>query len=111
MLFVTLVNQDLLVMAVACAVTLLLPKMQFLLPLYLLFVTVVGTDVPILLDGALVDATATDDSYNTGGTISVNGWTIIVPKNMLVTFPAAFVPWKDFVAGKASVIGFEVNVS
>ncbi|KAK4148880.1 hypothetical protein C8A00DRAFT_38530 [Chaetomidium leptoderma] len=85
--------------------------MQFLLPLFLLFLTVLGTDVPILLNGALVDATATDDSYNTGGTISVNGWTVIVPKNMLVTFPAAFVPWKDFVAGKASVIGFEVNVA
>jgi hypothetical protein len=111
MLFINLVNQVLLDMAGDCAVTLPFPKMQFLLPFFLLFLTVLGTDVPILLDGALVDVTATDDSYNTGGTISVNGWTVIVPKNMLVTFPAAFVPWKDFVAGKASVIGFEVNVS
>lgn len=62
------------------------------------------------LNTDLRSATATDDSYNTGGTISVNGWTVQVPKNMLVTFPAAYVPWKDFVAEKAAVMGYEVNV-
>lgn len=85
--------------------------MQYLLHLLFLVLTVLGQDVPIILDGALVDATATDDSYNTGGTISLNGWTVEVPKNMLVTFPAAFVPWKEFVAGKDAFLGFEVNVS
>ena len=50
-------------------------------------------------------------AYNTGGTISVNGWTVNVPKNRLVTFPAAYVPWKEFVANKAAVMGFEVTVS
>jgi hypothetical protein len=70
-----------------------------------------AVDVPIFLTGALVDATATDDTYNTGGTISINGWLVNVPKNMLVTFPAAFVPWKDFVANKTAVMGFEVTVS
>jgi len=85
--------------------------MIFLVALFFLALGVLGVDVPILLDGALVDATATDDSYNTGGTITVNGWTVNVPKNMLVTFPAAFVPWKEFVANKSAVLGFEVNVS
>ncbi|KAK5651794.1 hypothetical protein OQA88_11661 [Cercophora sp. LCS_1] len=85
--------------------------MRFLLPILLLVLGVLGVDVPVFLDGALIDATADDDSYNTGGTISVNGWNVTVPKNMLVTFPAAFVPWKDFVADKAAVLGFEVNVA
>jgi hypothetical protein len=40
----------------------------------------------------------------------VNGWSITVPKNLMVTFPAAFVPWKDFVANKDVVTGYEVNV-
>ncbi|KXX80962.1 hypothetical protein MMYC01_203908 [Madurella mycetomatis] len=85
--------------------------MKYLLHFLFLVLTVLGQDVPIILDGALVDATATDDSYNTGGTISLNGWTVEVPKNMLVTFPAAFVPWKDFVTGKDAFLGFEVNVA
>ncbi len=72
--------------------------------------TALAVDIPILLDGALIDATATDDSYNTGGTITVNGWTVTVPKNLIVAFPAAFVPWREFVANKSAVIGFEVNV-
>lgn len=41
----------------------------------------------------------------------VNGWTVIVPANMLVTFPNAFIPWPEFVAQKDKFIGFEVNVS
>ncbi|KAK1757943.1 hypothetical protein QBC47DRAFT_357845 [Echria macrotheca] len=85
--------------------------MKFLVTLFFLILGVLSVDVPIILDGALVDATATDDSYNTGGTISVNGWTVNVPKNMLVSFPAAFVPWKEFVANKSAVLGFEVNVA
>ncbi|KAK4672062.1 hypothetical protein QC764_611180 [Podospora pseudoanserina] len=85
--------------------------MLVLFPLLCLVLGALGVDIPMWLDGALVDATATDDSYNTGGTISVNGWTVQVPKNMLVTFPAAYVPWKDFVAQKAAVIGYEVNVA
>ncbi|KAJ4390894.1 hypothetical protein N0V93_004493 [Gnomoniopsis smithogilvyi] len=68
-------------------------------------------DTPILLDGGLDDATVDDVSFNSGGTISVNGWTVIVPANMLVTFPNAFVPWPEFVAQKDAFIGFEVNVA
>ncbi|KAK4213778.1 hypothetical protein QBC37DRAFT_463532 [Rhypophila decipiens] len=71
---------------------------------------VLAVDVPLALDGALLDATADDDTYNTGGHIFVNGWDVIVPKNLLVTFPAAFVPWREFVANKSAVLGFEVNV-
>jgi len=84
--------------------------MKFLVTLFFLIAAALAVDIPILLDGALIDATATDDSYNTGGTITVNGWTVNVPKNMLVSFPAAFVPWREFVANKSAVLGFEVNV-
>jgi len=29
---------------------------------------------------------------------------------LLVTFPAAFVPWKKFVENKAAIMGFEMTV-
>lgn len=41
----------------------------------------------------------------------VNGWNVIVPANMLVTFPNLFVSWPDFVAQKDAFIGYEINVS
>lgn len=72
---------------------------------------VMTQDAPLFIQGGFEDATATDDSYNTGGTISVNGFTITVPSNMLVQFPAAWVPWKDFVEDKDAMIGYEINVS
>ena len=71
---------------------------------------VFSQDAPLFVQGALEDATVTDDTYNTGGTIIVNGFSIQIPKNMLVQFPAAWVPWKDFVAQKDSMIGYETNV-
>lgn len=68
-------------------------------------------DAPLFLQGGLEGALANDDTYNTGGSISINGFDIQVPKNLLVQFPAAWVPWKDFVADKESMIGYEINVS
>ncbi|CAI6339435.1 unnamed protein product [Periconia digitata] len=67
-------------------------------------------DAPLFVQGGFEDATATDDTYNSGGTINVNGFSIQVPKNMLVQFPAAWVPFKDFVADKDSMLGYEINV-
>ncbi|KAK8057148.1 hypothetical protein PG996_011085 [Apiospora saccharicola] len=67
-------------------------------------------DAPLFIQGGLDGATATDETYNSGGTISLNGFDITVPKNMLVQFPAAYVPWKDFVADKNAMLGYEVNV-
>ncbi|EGO54886.1 hypothetical protein NEUTE1DRAFT_149065 [Neurospora tetrasperma FGSC 2508] len=48
--------------------------------------------------------------YNSGGTISVAGWTIKVPQNTQVGFPAAWVPWRDFCADITFMRGFEVTV-
>lgn len=56
-------------------------------------------------------ATVDDDSFNAGGTITVNGFTVTVPKNMLVTFPNAFISWPDFVAELDAFLGFEMNVA
>ncbi|KAI0022962.1 hypothetical protein F4780DRAFT_121032 [Xylariomycetidae sp. FL0641] len=75
-----------------------------------MFSRVVSQDAPLFIQGGLDDATAFDSSYNTGGTISVNGFNVTVPKNMLVEFPAAWVPWKDFVEDKDAMIGYETNV-
>jgi hypothetical protein len=67
-------------------------------------------DAPLFIQGGLEDATAVDDSYNSGGTITVNGFNVQVPKNLQVQFPAAWVAWKDFTAEKASMLGYEINV-
>ncbi|KAK7431030.1 hypothetical protein QQZ08_002560 [Neonectria magnoliae] len=68
-------------------------------------------DAPVFIQGGLEDATVDDESvYNTGGAITVNGFNMVVPKNLLVQFPAAWVPWKEFVAGKADFAGFETLV-
>ncbi|KAK6070992.1 hypothetical protein SCUP234_09902 [Seiridium cupressi] len=69
-----------------------------------------GQDVPLFIQGGLEGATALDDTYNTGGSISLNGFDIVVPKNVLVQFPAAYVPWKDFVEDVDAMLGYEVNV-
>ena len=37
-------------------------------------------------------------SYNSGGTVSVQGNAITIPDNMLVQFPGTIVSWVDFVA-------------
>ncbi|KAK3343293.1 hypothetical protein B0H65DRAFT_510190 [Neurospora tetraspora] len=67
-------------------------------------------DVPFDVDGGLEGCTITDTTYNSGGTISVAGWTIKVPKNTQVGFPAAWVPWREFCGDLAFMKGFEVTV-
>ncbi|KAI4724308.1 hypothetical protein E4T49_07966 [Aureobasidium sp. EXF-10728] len=64
---------------------------------------------PFILDGRLDSATASDGSYNSGGTISVNGYSVTIPQNLQVQFPAAFAPFKDF-ASAGSFVGHEVSV-
>ncbi|KAK4675057.1 hypothetical protein QC764_501720 [Podospora pseudoanserina] len=73
---------------------------------------VLRDDSPIWVQGAFEDATVTanDTSYNAGGTITVNGFVLNIPRNLLVQFPAAWVPWRDFVASKSDFIGFETLV-
>lgn len=72
---------------------------------------VLAQDAPVFVQGGLEDATVDDASvYNSGGTITVNGFNMAVPKNLLVQFPAAWVPWKDFAESKADYVGFETLV-
>lgn len=40
----------------------------------------------------------------------VGGTSITVPENLLVQFPAAFVPFRDFAANGGQYGGFELNV-
>lgn len=68
-------------------------------------------DAGLFIQGGLEGAAANNlTEYNTGGTITINGFNINVPKNMLVQFPAAYVPFKDFVEDVDAMLGFEVNV-
>ncbi|KAL0262855.1 hypothetical protein SLS55_001829 [Diplodia seriata] len=62
------------------------------------------------LDGLMDSASASGTDTNSGGSISVNGYAVTVPKNMIVQFPAAWIPWKD-VAGNGKLSGYEVAVT
>ncbi|KAI0523775.1 hypothetical protein F5B22DRAFT_642876 [Xylaria bambusicola] len=75
-----------------------------------LFSSAYGQDAPLFVEGALEDAIAFDDTFNSGGTISVGGFNITIPKNLQVEFPAAYVGWRDFAAEKDSMIGYETMV-
>ncbi|KAH9902319.1 hypothetical protein F4778DRAFT_791250 [Xylariomycetidae sp. FL2044] len=75
-----------------------------------MFPQAAAQDAPLFVQGAFEGATKDDNTYNTGGTIVVNGFNITVPKNMLVQFPAAWVPFKDFVEDQDFMVGFETNV-
>ncbi|KAK7914451.1 hypothetical protein PG985_012154 [Apiospora marii] len=81
--------------------------------LFLLVLGVLAQDVGFDLDGTIDSATTADDTlFNSGGSISVNGFTVTVPKNLQVGFPASWVPWKDFVSAwkDGKFPGFEVSV-
>lgn len=65
------------------------------------------TALQFTADGLLDTATTSGDEFNSGGSMTVNGYTITVPKNFMVEFPARWVPWKDFAAG--SFTGLEVR--
>lgn len=71
---------------------------------------VLAQDAPLWVQGAFEDGSVADETFNSGGSITVNGFTMNVPKNLLVQFPAAWVPWRDFVASKADFAGFETLV-
>jgi len=83
--------------------------MLALLPLLaVLPLLVYAAVVPFAFDGALDSATADSSAYNTGGKISVNFVSIIVPKNLQFQFPAAWLPFRDIAAG--GLTGDEVSV-
>lgn len=88
-----------------------LPGILSLVASFLLFTfPALAQDTFLWIDGALEDVVATDDTYNSGGMIVVNGHNMTVPKNVLVQFPSAWVPFKDFAANKEDFIGFETFV-
>ncbi|KAF4556671.1 Hypothetical protein D9617_1g085500 [Elsinoe fawcettii] len=64
--------------------------------------------VPFTVQGALDSASADSTAYNTGGRISVNGLSIVVPQNLQFQFPAAWVPFKNVAGGGFN--GMEVAV-
>ncbi|KAI4761463.1 hypothetical protein E4T51_05533 [Aureobasidium sp. EXF-12344] len=87
---------------------------MYIITIFLCFlcVAIAQTVLPFAIDGRLDGVTVTDTTYNSGGTAAVNGWTITVPQNLLVQFPAAFKPWRDlsgFVGSEVSITGNVVN--
>jgi hypothetical protein len=83
---------------------------KHLLPLVALLPGLLNAAViPFTLDGALDGVTVDSSEYNTGGKISVNGVSVVIPKNLQFQFPAAWVGLKDIAAGQFT--GNEVVVS
>ncbi|KAG8625844.1 hypothetical protein KVT40_006245 [Elsinoe batatas] len=64
--------------------------------------------VPFTVQGALDSASADTTAYNSGGRISVNGLSIVIPQNLQFQFPAAWVPFKNVAGG--GFTGMEVAV-
>ena len=54
-------------------------------------------------------ATAESTNTNTGGRVSVNGWSITIPENLIVQFPASYIPFQALAAG--NFIGDEVLIN
>ncbi|KAF2873564.1 hypothetical protein BDV95DRAFT_627456 [Massariosphaeria phaeospora] len=74
--------------------------------------TPIPSTIPFLVDGGLEASGCTVDNpseYNSGGFIKVNGFNIKVPKNMIVQFPVAWVPFPQLCGAKAS--GYEIVVA
>ncbi|KAF2736055.1 hypothetical protein EJ04DRAFT_177078 [Polyplosphaeria fusca] len=72
---------------------------------------VLAADIaPFAVQGGLDSCTPSDSTkYNSGGSISVNGFDIQVPSNLIAQFPATWVPFRDMCA--AGVLGYEVAVT
>lgn len=68
-----------------------------------------GAVEPLFVTGLIDSMSAATADLNSGGTITVNGFTITVPKNLIVQFPAAWVPWQTVTA--SSLTGYEVSIS
>jgi hypothetical protein len=57
-----------------------------------------------------LSASAASSASNSGGSVTVNGYTIRVPDNTQVAFPAAFIGWHAFVDHKAEFGGYQMDV-
>lgn len=73
----------------------------------------------VIHETGLIPKNATDKMYscspsgsehNSGGSISVNGFTIEVPKNLIAQFPVAWVPFKKM-CEEGGIGGYEVAIS
>jgi hypothetical protein len=75
-------------------------------------ITPIPSIYPFSVEGALDTCTVDVTSeYNSGGFVTVNGWNIKVPKNLIAQFPAAWVPFPEMCAGGVAGKGYEVLVA
>ncbi|KAL5433186.1 hypothetical protein PMIN07_007772 [Paraphaeosphaeria minitans] len=63
---------------------------------------------PLSVVGAFGGCSVASNDFNSGGSISVDGWNITVPKNLIVQFPTIWVPFRKLCG--AGINGYEVTV-
>ncbi|KAF2797557.1 hypothetical protein K505DRAFT_298215 [Melanomma pulvis-pyrius CBS 109.77] len=73
-----------------------------------------GTPIPAIIPFAVIGGldsctVTTANKYNSGGFISVNGFSIQVPENLIAQFPVAWVPFPEMCGAGAG--GYEVSVT
>ncbi|RDW65390.1 hypothetical protein BP5796_10082 [Coleophoma crateriformis] len=71
--------------------------LSFLLYLSLTLAQILPFSVTGFLDSAQANA---GTAVNRGGTVTISGYTVTIPDNLLVEFPALFVPFAEFTAGE-----------
>ncbi|ORY03223.1 hypothetical protein BCR34DRAFT_492561 [Clohesyomyces aquaticus] len=67
--------------------------------------------ISFAVDGGLDSCTTDTAEFNSGGFISVNGFNIKVPQNLIAQFPATWVPFPKMCAGGVAGKGYEVSVT
>ncbi|KAJ0159364.1 hypothetical protein CTA2_9810 [Colletotrichum tanaceti] len=68
-------------------------------------------DHPFDINGAFEGAVASTTAFNSGGTIKCNDQSVTVPKNLQVTYPAAFIGFRDFVTSSGGYIGYSCEIT
>ncbi|KAF2851441.1 hypothetical protein T440DRAFT_528687 [Plenodomus tracheiphilus IPT5] len=63
---------------------------------------------PFSVTGSLDSCTVSGTDYNSGGTITVNNWSIRVPQNLIVQLPVVWTPFPELC--NAGALGFETTV-
>ncbi|KAF2995697.1 hypothetical protein E8E13_003436 [Curvularia kusanoi] len=66
-------------------------------------------DIPFQVTGSL-DSCSAGANYNSGGTIKINGFTVVVPDNLIVSYPTTYSPFPKLCGTNAVGDKYETTV-